>query len=55
MSFVVQTLLALGMKLLTAAALEDLLLFVSTKVVEHTDTVVDDEFLDLVKKHLNKE
>jgi hypothetical protein len=42
------------MKLLTAAALEDFLIFVAAKVAAHTDTKADDELVAMIKKHLGK-
>lgn len=54
MNLIIQTLLALGVKLLTSSAIEDFLVFVASETVKRTDTKVDDDFLALVKKHLGK-
>ena len=54
MALLLQLLATLGMKLLTAAALEDFLVFVAQKVADHTESKADDELVTLIKKHLEK-
>lgn len=54
MALLLSVLTNIGMKLLTAAALEEFLIFVASKVADHTDTKADDELVNLIKKHLGK-
>lgn len=54
MALLLSVLTSIGMKLLTAAALEDFLVFVAEKVAAHTDTKADDELVAMIKKHLGK-
>lgn len=54
MALLLTLLTSLGMRLLTAAALEDFLLFVAKKVASHTDTKADDELVAIIEKHLGK-
>jgi hypothetical protein len=54
MALLLSLLANIGMKLLTAAALEDFLVFVAEKVAAHTDTKADDDLVNIIKKHLGK-
>jgi hypothetical protein len=54
MSSVVQILLGMAMKLLTSAALEELLVFVARKAAAHTETKADDELVAIIEKHLGR-
>ena len=47
-----KVLLGMGMKLVAAEVVEELLIWVLGRLVLLTDSKVDDELLELVKKHL---
>ena len=51
-AILVQTLLALVLKLLSSKALEQTLLLIAKKVADRTDTKMDDEFVEIIKKNL---
>lgn len=47
-------LVAMGLKMVTAEAMEEIVLWILGKLVAHTESKADDELLALVKKHLQK-
>jgi hypothetical protein len=54
MGIALQMLISLGTKLLTEALLEELLIFTLEKMAKLTKSKVDDELVDMIKKHLDK-
>jgi hypothetical protein len=54
MNIAINMLLSLGTKLLTEKLLEELLLYILGALAKSTKTKVDNELLDMVKKHLGK-
>lgn len=54
MSILLKTLLSLGIKLLTEKYLEELIIWILTKLAKSTKTKVDDELVEITKKHLKK-
>jgi hypothetical protein len=54
MHLIVQALLALALKLLSSKALEQTLLMVAQKVADRTDTKMDNDFVDIIRKNLGE-
>lgn len=55
MDIVLKALIAMGMKLLTTKVIEEMFLFATKRLVELTDTRVDDEFYKIVEKAIKGE
>lgn len=55
MDIVLKALIAMGMKLLTTKVIEELFLFTTKKLVDLTETKVDDEFYVIVEKAIKGE
>ena len=54
MSLAIKIAMSIGTRLLTEAALEELILYLLKKLSQSTKTKIDDEIYQLVEKHLNK-
>ncbi len=54
MSFILKSLLSIGTKLLTEALLEELLMFSLEKLSKMSKTKVDDQLVNIIKKHLEE-
>ena len=55
MSIVVQTLVAMGSKLLTASLIEKVVIWMVEELVKRTSSKADDKLLEIVKGGLNGE
>lgn len=55
MDIVLKALIAMGMKLLTTKVIEEMFLFATKRLVDLTETKVDNDFYDIVEKAIKGE